>query len=83
MPRPSKSQPDAPTGPRLVKRTTSKAPAPAEITHEQIAMRAYEFFQMEGGLHGRHVDHWLRAERELKTFVQPPAKRAAANRTRG
>jgi hypothetical protein len=46
-------------------------------------MRAYEFFQMEGGLHGRHVDHWLRAERELKTFVQPPAKRAAANRTRG
>lgn len=83
MPRPSKSQPAAPTGPRLVKRATAKPPALLEITHEQIATRAYEFFQLEGGLHGHHVDHWLRAERELKEFVQQPPKRVAATRARG
>lgn len=83
MPRPSKSQPDAPTGPRLVKKTTSKPPAQPDVTHEQIAMRAYEFFQQEGGLHGHHVDHWLRAERELREFTQQPPKRTAATRARG
>jgi hypothetical protein len=46
-------------------------------------MRAYEFFQLEGGLHGHHIDHWLRAERELKEFVQQPPKRATATRARG
>ena len=82
MPRPSKSQPDAPTGPRLVNRTTSRAPAQPDITHEQIAMKAYELFQQDGGLHGRHVDHWLRAESELREIAQPP-KRVAATRARG
>jgi len=83
MPRPSKSQRDtAPTGPRLVKRTASKTPAQPNITHEEIAMRAYEFFQLEGGVHGHHVDHWLRAESELREITQPP-KRAAAARARG
>jgi hypothetical protein len=45
-------------------------------------MRAYEFFQLEGGVHGHHVDHWLRAESELREITQPP-KRAAAARARG
>lgn len=83
MPRASKSQSETPTGPRLVKRTTSKTPAQPDITQEQIAMRAYEFYQEEGGLHGHHLDHWLRAERELKDFVQQPPKRVAATRARG
>lgn len=86
MPRPSKPQPDAPTGPRLVKQTAAK-PKPSSVqpavTHEQIAMRAYEFFQQDGGVHGHHVDHWLRAETELKSFVQQPPKRALATRARG
>jgi hypothetical protein len=46
-------------------------------------MRAYEFFQQDGGAHGHHVDHWLRAEMELKAFAQQPPKRAAATRARG
>jgi hypothetical protein len=91
MPRPSKPQPDAEpqpdaTGPRLVKQTTS-TPKPSvvqpDLTHEQIAMRAFELFQQEGGAHGQHVDHWLRAERELKAFTQQPPKRATATRARG
>jgi Protein of unknown function (DUF2934) len=85
MPRPSKSQPDAPTGPRLVKQTGAK-PKPSvqpDVTHEQIAMRAYEFFQQDGGAHGHHIEHWLRAEIELKSFVTQPPKSVAATRARG
>jgi hypothetical protein len=70
----------------LVKQTASKAkpktPLQPDITHEQIAMRAYELFLQEGGAHGRHLDHWLHAERELSAFMEQPPKRAAT-RTRG
>ena len=84
MPRASKSQPTPPTGPRLVKRTPSKPKPPAqpEIGYEQIALRAFELFQEEGCVHGRHVEHWLRAERELKVVPQAPPKRVAAARAR-
>ena len=86
MPRTSKPQPDASTGPRLVKQTASKAkpktPIQPDITHEQIAMRAYELFLQEGCAHGQHLDHWLRAERELSALTEQPPKRVAA-RTRG
>ena len=33
------------------------------VAHEDIAVRAYAIFEREGG--GDHVEHWLRAEREL------------------
>ena len=70
----------------MVKQTASKAkpktPVQPDINHEQIAMRAYEFFLQEGGAHGQHIDHWLRAERELSAFTEQPPKRVAA-RTRG
>ena len=84
MPRPSKSQPTAQTGPHLVKRSVPKPSVSPEVTHEQIAMRAYGFFEQDGFVHGHHVDHWLRAEQELKGImptVQRP-KRAAAARDR-
>ena len=31
-----------------------------------VARRAYELFLERGGDHGRDVDDWLKAERELK-----------------
>lgn len=33
--------------------------------HREIAVRAYEFFVQRGGTHGRDLDDWLQAEREL------------------
>jgi hypothetical protein len=45
-------------------------------------MRAYELFLQEGCAHGQHLDHWLRAERELSALTEQPPKRVAA-RTRG
>jgi hypothetical protein len=52
------------------------------VTHEQIANRAYEIFEQEGFTHGNHLDHWLRAERELVKVAPTPAKRVAATRAR-
>jgi hypothetical protein len=37
--------------------------APAPITHEQIALRAYELHLLGAGVDP--TDNWLRAEREL------------------
>lgn len=34
---------------------------------DDIARRAYEIFEREGRPDGRHVEHWLRAEAELRT----------------
>lgn len=39
-------------------------------SHEQIAKRAFELFLARGGQHGRHVDDWVQAERELTTGKQ-------------
>ena len=52
--------------------TVSKAPvsqptpAPTvKVPHDKIAMRAYEKWCKAGKPHGRHVQDWLDAEREL------------------
>ena len=34
-------------------------------SHEQIAIRAYEIWQLRGGFHGGHEDDWYQAEQEL------------------
>lgn len=34
-------------------------------THEHIAVRAYEIYMLRGAAHGRDLDDWLQAEREL------------------
>ena len=43
-------------------------PLPA-LTHGDIATRAYELFLGDGAAHGRDVEHWLRAELELRERV--------------
>ena len=40
------------------------APAPKQITREQIAVRAFEIFA--SGTGGSESDNWFRAERELR-----------------
>jgi hypothetical protein len=41
------------------------------MQHEEIAKRAYELFLEDGCVHGRHEEHWFRAEQEVMT---PAAK---------
>ncbi len=33
--------------------------------HERITERAYQIWLAEGRVHGRHIEHWRRAEREI------------------
>ena len=45
--------------------TASRSPATRrEVTHEQVARRAYEIFK--SGTGGTPEDNWFRAERELR-----------------
>lgn len=44
--------------------------------HEEIALRAYQFFVQRGCAHGRDLEDWLQAEREvLAKSSQKPAGR--------
>jgi hypothetical protein len=82
MPRTKSAEPTAPVGPRLVAKTARVKSAPT-VSHEQIALRAYELFLQEGG--GSDVSHWLRAEHELLESQVPmrPARKAAGARAKG
>lgn len=37
--------------------------------YDKIAQRAFSFFEDEGWIHGRDLDHWLKAESEFLTPV--------------
>jgi len=36
-----------------------------EMTKKKVEQRAYELFVKRGGVHGYHLEDWLRAEREV------------------
>lgn len=40
--------------------------AQSTLRHDVIAARAYELFLSDGARHGRDLEHWLRAEHELR-----------------
>ncbi len=53
---------------------TGKSPAPtvrksitskSTLTHEEIALRAYQIYLERGGAPGNELEDWTRAEREL------------------
>ena len=48
------------------KAATVPVTAAAEPTQEEIAAKAYELFLQDGSTDGRDLEHWLRAEEELK-----------------
>jgi hypothetical protein len=60
--------PDTGAGTSDVSSAVSEAAAPgttSAVPSERIAQRAYELFVDDGAVHGRDLDHWLAAEREL------------------
>ena len=52
--------------PRTAPRVALKAPIAPEPTAAAVAERAYERFLMRGQEHGKDLDDWLEAERELR-----------------
>lgn len=47
---------------------------------EEIAKRAYAIWEQEGRPKGREMEHWLRAEAELKAPKPTKGKRTRADR---
>lgn len=52
-------------------------------TRDQIAQRAYELYQQRGSEHGRDLEDWLTAEKELRNqnLVRAQASPATAEKT--
>lgn len=55
----------------------------AEALRQQIAERAYAFWEQEGCPHGRDLDHWLQAEAEIAAGRSNPPDAAAQTASRG
>ena len=48
---------------------TLEPTTPITLSHDVIAMRAYELYLGDGAPEGRDLEHWLRAESELRERV--------------
>ena len=57
--------------PPLVPLPTASASA-ASPSPDEIAVRAYQYFEKRGCQHGHDVEHWLAAESSLRAEQQPP-----------
>jgi len=53
-------------------------PAFIVLSHDDIAVRAYGFYQQRGGAPGCDRDDWHRAERELKAEGEDAERRRRA-----
>lgn len=64
----TRSTAKAPAGRKTAAKTPRRRSQAAmkEIPHDLIRRRAYEIYCARGGFHGRDVDDWLQAERELR-----------------
>jgi hypothetical protein len=52
---------------------TSRNPVAAESVEDAIQRRAYELHLEHGSAHGRALDDWLEAEREIQARRRSPA----------
>jgi hypothetical protein len=65
---PKKVATTAPVEPiALVAAAKVHAPAPAQISHEEVARVAHRFWAERGHRHGSHIEDWFRAEQELRS----------------
>lgn len=60
----AKAEPKA-AAPKKPRAPRAKKAAPAH-SEETIRDRAYQIWEEEGKPHGRHHEHWLRAEKEIQ-----------------
>lgn len=50
----------------------------SQPTHDEIAVRAYQIWELRGSIHGIDTQTWLEAERELHARAQAADPKAAA-----
>jgi len=51
----------------ITERLKKKPFTQAQISHDQIAHLAHQYWTERGGQHGYHLEDWYRAERELRS----------------
>jgi hypothetical protein len=62
------------TGTRLARGSSKSMPdRSVQVTHRDIALRAYLLYLARGCEHGHDVDDWLQAERELQDTLRSNA----------
>ena len=66
---PRTTRPRRPRSPRVDDTRSDASTACSSLPHGDIAMRAYELYLADGAMPGRELDHWLRAESELRDRV--------------
>lgn len=54
-----------------------------ELTHLQIANRAFEIYVSRGREHGDDIGDWFEAERQLRTELQLKKRAVKQTKTRG
>jgi Protein of unknown function (DUF2934) len=59
------------------RRRTGRLLPPESMSPEVVAQRAYELFLERGGSHGRDLDDWLHAERELGSTTRTDSNETA------
>jgi hypothetical protein len=65
-----------PSAPASSRSTRKRTTAPPQVTHGEIARRAYLLFLARRCEHGRDLDDWLQAERELQCSPSATTRRA-------
>jgi hypothetical protein len=64
------------SAPASTRSTRKRKTAPAQVTHGEVARRAYDLYLARGCKHGHDLDDWLRAERELRGTLSATPQRA-------
>jgi DUF2934 family protein len=58
------------TAPKTDPTLPSEMRRPSESRMNRIARRAHEIYQARGGEHGKAMEDWLRAEREVDAAME-------------
>ena len=66
---PRTTRPERPRSARVDDTTSEVSTTSSSLPHGDIAMRAYELYLADGAMPGRELDHWLKAESELRYRV--------------
>jgi hypothetical protein len=62
----TRARKSAATDTTTLEAATLETTTPLTLSHDVIAMRAYELYLGDGAPQGRELEHWLRAESELR-----------------
>ena len=79
----SRKKSEKASAPASSRSTKKRIAASAQVTHGEVARRAYDLFLARGCEHGHDLDDWLQAERELRGAPSATTRRAKRSSRQG